>query len=237
MYLEYNASGTAYTIARGTRDRVNVTRKGVIYCSGPTGTALTFLSPNSTVYPKAAAFAENGISFITCASDVLWGNDTHIARVATTYTNAQAKAGFDSSKVYLFATSGGAAPALNWARQNLAKVQAIALIIPAVDIIDIDVNNRVANVGLDPVTQGPRAGYGGLTPDTGHNPASNAAAFAGVPIKIWYGGADNVCLPSTQTAFQAAAGSSCQLVNMGAGVGHQDLVAPEDVLAFFKANP
>lgn len=227
--------GTTTTGILGRGSKTNVTKRGGIYCPGGiVGTEMSWAA-GGNVTDAIELTARTDRRWITIADLVQWGNTTHQDRVTTAYTTAQSSYGFDSTKVNLFAASGGAAPILNWAIANVAKVQSITLVIPAVDIRDIDLNNRVSVLGFDPVTQGPRAAYGGSTPGTAFNPVSNAAALAGIPIRLYYSNTDNVCLPATQTAFQTAVGSSCTLVNMG-NLGHGASFNPFEVLQFLTAN-
>ena len=185
----------------------------------------------------------DGFPMISMTDLIQWGNDTHIARVDTTYGVAQTALGFSASKVNLLAASAGTAPVLNWALANLSLVQSIGIILPAVDLQAIDTDNRTDLVSLAHATYGPSAatGYNGAVPDD-HNPADNAASFAGIPINLWYSTNDQVVLPSEVTTFAGAAGASCTAVSLGDstdGVGHGiggttfDL---NQVRAFFNTN-
>jgi predicted alpha/beta hydrolase family esterase len=152
-----------------------------------------------------------------------WGNDTVQSRISSLWTFAQSSFGAKTDKVVLYGASMGGPCMLNWAIANPTKVAAIALVIPAVDLGDIYDNNTTASLGFTASTD-IDAAYGGAgsfsgTVRTTHNPTLNASALAGIPILQFYSGNDPVCRPATQTAFQAAVGSSCTIVNMG-NYGH-----------------
>jgi dienelactone hydrolase len=152
-----------------------------------------------------------------------WGNDTVQSRISSLWSFAQSSFGAKTDKVVLYGTSMGGCCVLNWAIRNVAKVAAILLVIPVVDLGDVYDNNRTSSLGFTASTD-IDAAYGGAgsfsgTVRTTHNPTLNAGALAGVPILQFYSGTDPVCVPSTQTAFQAAVGSSCTIVNMG-NYGH-----------------
>ncbi len=122
----------------------------------------------------------------------------------------------------------GAAAALNWTKANPTLVQALALVIPAVDLQDIHANNRngyAASIAT---------AWGGGAPADANNPADNAASFTSFPILIAYSTSDPICTQASVEAFGTAVGA--EMVNLGA-VGHASTgLSAQTIIDFFNAN-
>lgn len=143
-----------------------------------------------------------------------WGNDTAIAAADDAYDyltgTLGALSGDDS--VILYGISMGGCTALNWAVRNLSKVKAIVLIVPVVDLQDIHDNNRASFRSTIEAAYGSEAAFNAASPT--HSPVEFGASLAGIPIRIWYGAVDYICVPATQLQFKEIVGSSCSLIEM-----------------------
>jgi hypothetical protein len=150
-----------------------------------------------------------------------WGNDAAITRLGDAWTWAKANLPVKTDKVLLLGQSAGNVWGMNWARQNVSQVGAIASIIGVLDIQDIRDNNRQSlAAGID-------LAYSGVsgTPPTGgqyatHNPVQYAADLATIPQKHYYSTDDTIALPSRLDAYLSAAGlDASSKVSFGT-VGH-----------------
>lgn len=163
-----------------------------------------------------------------------WGNDTAQTRLtdAISYmTGGEFNARTD--KVVLLGVSMGGLLALNWARANPAKVAAIVLCYPAVDLQWMHDNGAAT---------GTEAAYGGSLTTfnaavAAHNPAVNTTAYQGVPIRMWYSDADTTVGTANQTAFASAVGSSLAATALP-GAAHADMtrIDPSDLATFVAAH-
>lgn len=232
------------------------TKRGVIVAHGYLGDAtLAYGTANLATYGgPAVTAASGGPETVGLAIDAggaaTWGNNASITAVgnAWTWLKAQTALGVKTDKVLLIGGSMGALPVLNWARQNLAQVAAIALIIPVLDLQDchdnaagrsqngVNVGATLPNLRTD--IEASAGGVGNLTPTyySTHSPAVFAAQLAGIPIQIWESANDintNANGITTAAAFAAAAGGT--LVNQGVqpGTGHSPgSLTAEQVAAF-----
>lgn len=193
--------------------------KGIVGIPGLNGTDWPVDSADPTVVAA-------GYSKAVIASGALWGNSTHQTRVTdarTALSNSFAVA----TKVWLSAGSMGAAAAFNWAKANPTLVQGIVASIPAVDLQDIDTNNRGGN------SASVQAAWGGAVPDASC-PAKNTASFTTIPTLIYYSTDDPICVPSVVTAFGSAIGAT--MVSLGA-VGHATTGAnPQAAIDFMNSH-
>lgn len=180
-----------------------------------------------------------------------FGNDDSIAAVGAAVTYLQARQGVKTDKIMLMGISMGALPVLNWARQNLSKVAAIALIIPVLDLQYLhDTAPSQSQNGITFVSQFPNAVTdiqaswgGGSTPPAGyyntHSPIVYASQLVGIPITCWVSNDDIVTnSPSAPNAFQTIVGSSCSVINCGtqSGIGHNAPCATLPAVGGFLQN-
>lgn len=157
-----------------------------------------------------------------------WGNATGQTALGQLRTYAGSPFGAKIDKVFIVATSMGAALACNWAKANPTLVQAIALFIPAVDMQDIHANNRGG------LASSIATAWGGAAPPDASNPADYAADLSSIPIKVWGSSSDTTCTPAVVAAFVAASGA--EFSDLGA-VGHSPVtVSADSVLSFFEEN-
>lgn len=205
----------------------------------PAGTAcLYFWGRGNTAATLPTAYwngiardvAEAGFPVLSSdfASSTHWGRDTAISAVDATL----AAYGRADEPVVLLGISMGAQLALNWARQHPERVQAIALVTPAVDVEDIRANNRNGYAAEIAAAYTDNTGWQAARAT--HNPADYAAELTGVPIRAWYSTDDAVISAGTVTSFASAAGGDT--VSLGA-VGHTaGSLDGQDVADFLLAH-
>lgn len=216
-------SGQTHSVSFSRLFKTSSPVRGVIQCPGAGSTSLSYL----VNFDLMDAIVKSGRPLASFPHGNLFGNSTAVGYVANIRTYGQSNWGFASGKVDLMGGSAGAAAALNFAKANPTLVNAIALIIPGVDLQDIDTNNRG---GFSAAIQ---TAYGGAVPDAS-NPADNTASFTGFPIKIWYSTDDPVVLPEIVTTFASAVGADIQ--SLGA-IGHANTsINPQQVVDFFNAH-
>ena len=212
-------------------------RRGVLFSHG-WGAAVTAWSPQQYTDRGYPLFAGDLGASLTSA-----GNDDSITATgaAWTYMKTTAGGGVKTDKVLLLAASSGCLNVLNWAIQNPTLVQAIALVIPVLDLDDIYQNNK----------GGFRAGIGtayGVTYPTAipnlatHSPVaySNAnKALLAMPIKIWASDDDPIASATTASQTWATSvngqGGNVTVTSMGA-IGHTSNLPETTFIAFFDAN-
>lgn len=207
-------------------------RAGIIHCHGwaasdpvPLAVTAAYLT---TYRDEPSALARRG--FVSIAADLGGGE---------TFGNATGDAGMDDALTYLRANgasddpvgllggSMGGQTACVWARQHLASVECIALLVPGLDVEDIRVNDRLGAQAAIEAAHTDNATWQAARPT--RNPIEFADELADIPIRIWYSTDDDVCLPEFVTAFAAAHGNTT-LTSLGA-VGHNGLVADGDEIA------
>lgn len=227
-----------HVVLQSRTHRPNATVPGVVWCHGHTSatypsTTVQTQGPDAGTIPYA--LAEKWPLISADLGGNVWGNDTAIARVGLSKTYLQGTAAYQpqakAGGVFLVGGSMGAAAALNWARQNLSSVKAIALLIPAVDVDDIHDNNRNGYAAEIETAYTNLAGWDAAV--STHNPVTYAAELTGIPIKVWYSSSDPICVPATASAFATASGAT--LRSLGA-VGHTSAtVDASEITDFFQA--
>ncbi|MFA1289983.1 alpha/beta fold hydrolase [Xanthomonas axonopodis pv. nakataecorchori] len=209
-------------------------RHGTVYCHGSEGGGggATAWMSIKTRWPAMTA-CSFGAPML--AGDIggnsTWGNDTVVLRVHAAAGFVTGMAETLDDRVNLLAQSMGALGALAWARQNLAKVAKIILIIPVINLTDVR-DNSSYQAAID-------AAYGGTYSESAngaaHNPLTMAAAgaFADIPMQIWYGLSDSLCKREFAEQFAAY----CPLAEMKPlDGGHteeiQTLINPSEIRRF-----
>lgn len=192
---------------------------GVLWAHGAGGNAISAKDPSFKYRydPFGLYFPTLACDFGTNPSNM--GNDDAIASVSPAKAYLQSSTSECFAKVgsvFLVGSSMGALTCLNWARQNVSSVKAIALFIPALDLDDIYQNDK-AGLRNDIETA-----YGITYPTpipnlNTHSPVAYPADVAGIPIRIWasdddpWGSATAVC----QAWSTAVGGSTVTVFSVG----------------------
>lgn len=214
---------------------------GVMFVHGAGSTATYCVDTYGRQSSLTNAVADAGF---TCFSGDIggvatWGNSTAMARMTAAYNYLQSLPGVKPGKVALISGSMGALTSLNWAAANPTLVSAVVSVIPVINPTDIVTNNRGGYAALV------NAAYGGAwsegTYGATYNPRTRATAgaFAGLPMLLFYGTVDTLCMPAETTGFAASVGASCTLVPL-TGLGHEEAsytaTDHAHAVAFLKAN-
>lgn len=188
-----------------------------LYAHGATGTTGT-VTDNNDEMRLINALARK---FLVVVSE--WGgdqylNDTHISRLEAGRVAAQTLNVDPSGRTGLVGMSMGAGGSLAYARAFPGKVNFVAGLIPALDLNDLAVNNRL---GLAAALNAayPPTGYDDAVHGPTHSPVKFAANLPGnLPIRLWTSSNDAAAVPSTAAAFIAARPQTTR-TDLGA-VGH-----------------
>lgn len=146
-----------------------------------------------------------------------WGNSASISGLATSYGRLQSQSTVNADKVALIASSMGGLVAFNWTAQNTSKVSCIVGLIPVINTNDIVVNNRG---GYAAAVKAAYGGYSEMVMGSRYNPATIAASgkgLQGVPMLLFCGVTDTVCVISEARAFASRPGMSVTLVGLPGG--------------------
>lgn len=191
-------AGVAYVHGAGSR---------ADYCLSPLGKQGARTNVVSSVFPGIAG--DNG-------GVETWGNDVAVARLGGNLTRLAARS--DVSGDYaLIGDSMGGLNSLVYAAQATVKPKAIVMVIPVINPEDIRANNRSGYAASI------NAAYGGFyneaTLGATKNPYTMRAAskLAGIPMLIFYGLTDTLCLPAWVEAFAAADPTNRTLVPLPSG--------------------
>lgn len=170
-------------------------RPAIVFCHGRDGSALRPTEYTDT-YGTLEDIVRGGYPMV--ASDLggprCWGNDLSIARVGAARALAQrAPLLAASGKVLVLGESMGSLAACNWAARNPSMVQALVLMVPAVDLAWHHDNDTLAQAAAEIDTA-----YGGqdayVAGRPTHSPVEYAAQYlAGrFPIQVHYGEDDEL---------------------------------------------
>lgn len=163
-----------------------------------------------------------------------WGTDTAQARVDEAVgILGSAEFAAKTDKVVLLGISMGALLALNWARANPAKVACLALMYPVTDLAYMHDTAALGFTAEIEAAYGGAAGYQAALAT--HNPQANAAAYEGMPIKMWYSDAD-ASVGDTPAAFAAAVDTVEPRVLPGAVHTDLSVIPTAEVQAFVSAH-
>lgn len=236
----YSASAaTEKQLTAAAPEYLPATKRGCLVYHGAGGNAL---SPYSVPYGSGVPgtglmqkLLDVGIPSMSAdwASDS-FGNDTAVNRSGDGFTflttAAAGHAQAASDKVLLAGFSMGALTALNWATRNLAKVAAIVLGLPLIDLEHAH-DDGVAPVAMEAAYTN-LAGLQAAYPT--HSPINFAANLAGIPIGIWYGNpdTDNLIRPADVEAFAAAVGGSAVLHSLGSVPHNVNLISTTEMVDF-----
>ncbi len=192
-------------------------------------------------------FADRGYLWITSHMGQTtpagtFGNDLARTRLGQLRTYAQTALGAPSGKVHLTGISGGAAAAINYARQNPGNVQSIVGFTP---LVDIQALRDLPDAIMPPASKaeienawGGAAAFTAAMPAGNPSASGNQAALAGIPILLVYS-EDDVYIPKSIVLAYAesvnAAGGDVRLHSLGT-TGHSILGLDDNVIYDFLAD-
>jgi len=217
-------------------------KHAVVNLHGAGGTGLTVLGWLGDGKPGTPTYvAQAGYSAIAAdaGGTQTWGNQAAIDGAERSYGRSQALPGVKAGKVFLIGASMGGLSALNWAAANPNRVAGVALIIPVINPNDVKVNDRGGYASLVNTAHG--GTYDEATMGSTKNPRTMAAAgkFDDIPILIFYGLTDDVCVPAEAVGFAADAGPNTTLIPLDSG--HDFLsytsVDNQEIIDFFDSIP
>lgn len=200
------------------RPKFKQSRQGVMFVHGAGSDATYCIRPEGKQAELTQLVAADG--FTAYSGDnggpQTWGNVTAIARMGSGQAYLQGQ-GVKGDKIALVSASMGGLVSLNWAAQNKAKVSCIVSVIPVINVTDIHTNNRGGSAAA--INAAYSGGWSQATYGAVHNPRTLASAgkFSGIPMLIFYGLTDTLCVPAETEAFAASVGSSVELVAMPSG--------------------
>lgn len=216
---------------KGTESGVTVTPyvypqdgsvRGVVVCQGHGAIGVNALTPGSGGYSSAFSC---GSQFPTVcnnySSNHHWGNDAAQTKVGDAITYLQGTLGAKAGTVLLYGASMGGLLVLNYARNNPAKVAAVALGQPLVDLAYEHDNNIDGFASEIETAYGGASGYASAV--ASHDPIQHTASYIGVPMKVWYATNDASAITARQLVFIAA--TDCDSSNLGA-IGHSPPLVP-----------
>ena len=145
-----------------------------------------------------------------------WGNQADMTAMTNGYNALQVRPGVAPGKVALVSGSMGGLVSLNWAARNPDKVACIVSVIPVINPTDIYVNNRG---GYGPQIAAAHGGWSEASRGAQWNPATMALAgtYAGIPMLLFYGLTDTLCMSAQTETFAATVGTNVTLVPLASG--------------------
>jgi hypothetical protein len=180
----------------------------------------------------AAALGERWPVFIGSFGYDAFGNDQFISEVTAARSFVGSWLNVFPAGVYLCGVSMGGT-VLNWARQNLAAVRAVALFVTPPDFEDARATNRQSLQAPIEAAYGGNANWQAARPT--HNPIEFADELSVPPIGCWYGTADPVVFPGEVEAFAQASGAELHPLEGGDHATAFQLIDPDEVIEFFEA--
>lgn len=218
-----------------------VLKYGVVNLHGASGDAWTVLGWLNDSKPGTPNYvARNGQTGIAAdaGGPQTWGNQAAIDGAQRSYARLQIMRGAKTGKAFLIGASMGGLTALNWAAANPTKVAGIVLIIPVINLNDVKVNNRGGYASLVNAAHG--GNYDQATQGATKNPQTMATAgkYAGIPILLYYGLTDTVCVPGEATTFAATVGPNVETVALNSGHENASYLAVDNqrIIDFFNTN-
>lgn len=151
-----------------------------------------------------------------------WGNDSAVTKIASAVTALQARPNAKAgAKVALVSTSMGFQNSLNYTLANPTKVSCLVSIIPVINVEDMRANNRGG------VAAAINAAYSGTYSDAAVGATKNPynyranSLIANIPMLLFYGSTDALCLPTYTQQFAAAAPTMRTAIQVTGG--HEDI--------------
>jgi len=239
---------TTYGVGAATADEAYVVARPkyappmplpvVMFCHGTGGGADYILTATESAQMVSQHVVNAGYTMLSCdlGGTSTWGNATAISRMTDAFNYAQTIPGIKTGPVILFVASMGGLSGLGWTATNQEKVRALFGVTPVLDLTDVHSNNRGGYTAKINAAHG--GAYSEATHGATRNPTTLAAAgkYAGIPMLIYYGATDDICVPSRAAAFVAASGATGVEVTGGHDAVTYTNVSIPAVLAFLAAN-
>lgn len=149
-----------------------------------------------------------------------WGSSTGITRLDGYLTRLKARSDVDPTKYALISGSMGGIVSLNYAAQASVKPKAIVSVIPVLNPNDIVTNNRSGYAASINAAYG--GAYNEATMGATYNPWTmrNDPKLKGIPMLLFYGTTDALCLPQYATDF--IAGDPAFRTGIALPTGHEE---------------
>lgn len=172
---------------------------GIIYCHGSGETAATVYADTTAQRLIIDQLANNATVIAADLGGQTFGNDTAITRIGQAITYLRSTWA-QSGPVVLVAGSMGVLGALSYTLAHPTEVQAVAGIIPGLDLADLMLRGAAADIN---------AAYGGAYNDATHGPTHSPVQFADelpadLPIRLWTSNNDAIAVPATADTFVTA---------------------------------
>lgn len=158
-----------------------------------------------------------------------WGNDEAVDSIDRAVGHLRGELGC-RRRVGLLGFSMGALAVCGWARRHPGEVTAIALVTPAVDLVDLHRRGLFTDE-IEDAFGGP-AGVEAALPT--HDPCTFASELQGIPIRAWYSSDDPLIAWSSVFRFAERHGGAIDLCSLGARA-HDPTAADGDEIASFLA--
>lgn len=243
------ATATSLTVDRAAGDERTCTktpigwlhdrsRPAVVFCHGRDGSALRPTEFTDT-FGTLEGIVRGGYPMV--ASDLggrrNWGNDLAIGRVGDARAFAQrAPLLASTGKVLVLGESMGCLAACSWAARNPSLVQALVLMVPAVDLAFHHDNDTLGQAATEiDEAYGGHDAYVAALPT--HSPVAYAAeSLVGrFPIHVHYGDDDDLAPYEESIAPFVAAAGATTFAKDGGGHDLQGIDA-DAILALFDAT-
>lgn len=146
-----------------------------------------------------------------------WGNSTSMSGMASGMARLKGRPDAHSTNYSLVGASMGGLISLNYAASAIVKPRCIVMTIPVININDIVSNNRAGYASIINSAYG--GTYNEASVGASYNPYTmrSASKLLGIPMLIFYGLTDSLCLPSFTEGFAAADPTKRTLVPLQSG--------------------
>lgn len=178
-----------------------------------------------TKVPRGCLDAGRVIHSPELGGNYTWGNALCQSKMDAAYAN------MGSEKIILAGQSMGGPGSCTWAANNPTKVAGIILVIPVLHLGSILSSVYASDLN---------AAYGGAYSDATYGDyspvirARNGEFPAGVPVQIWYGNVDTLCLPEYAVEWSGLVGAETHPIDGGHEERVVNLVDSSAVTQFIK---
>jgi pimeloyl-ACP methyl ester carboxylesterase len=219
--------------------RQDGTVRGVVYCHGAGGGALSASDPVKSAgeWALVRGIAEHyPVVVADLGGPFTFGNARAVARVDDARRYLQDQWGAAPGPVGLVGASMGGVVALNYAATHRAQVLAAVGVVPVSDLHDLYARNAG---GLTPRIAAAWDLTAGDPLPAGADPTRNAAELVGIPYDAWYAGDDTVVPASTVLRLVSLMGPAARARGVGR-LGHTQAAigaaSVPDILGFLATH-